>query len=331
MVMLLIENRRGNLVTTTTSYLYLFSTVVTILGLGLLLLAQPLHTEVRLAFKELMTDCNVGPRTQNLTAYYHVLLNTRLQPGCLNKTSVEQCSGFKDQHPYTALLKQMEVEYLCSGFCYQAASQNSSATKTAPGAAALGQIEDTVSDFVGLLQHNGLTVMQNNLAGDSISIVQISRDTFKHRGAGHGQSGPASHQKPIDMKGLFLLAGSRNMSKSPAISDNTSEPVAIWETSPKGLGNTINNMASTGWMDSYPPTLFTNANYKSTCEGAAARELQFSAGDAANLMYLEGAALLLFSVMVGFVRSCTLCKTREWGEPNGRYGPDGSATKASVL
>jgi len=308
------------------SYVYLFTTTITILGLGLLLLAQPLRVDTLTAYNELMMDCNTGPRTEQLTAYYNVLLNLRRQPDCLKKTSVEQCSGFQEQSKTKQIelnyLKQMELQYLCSGFCYQGTPQKPG-TKPSSVAAALAALRgDTTHDYVGLLQFDKLTLFQPTLAGEDFSIVQISRDVLQHRPTGNNHAGLGPHHKHTDMKGLFLLAASGH---------NVSKSAAAWDKVPKGIGDTADNMAATGWMSSYPPTLFTNANYKTTCEGAAARELRFSAGETANLLYLEGAALLIFSIIAGLFQLCGLCKREERVRHVIVSHPDGQPMKQVVL
>jgi len=283
--------------------LFLFTSTLTVLGLGLTLLSEPLRIDSHIAYNELMMTCNTGARTEPLSTYYSVLLNKRLQPDCINKTSVEQCSGFQDRPPYTNFLKQMELEYACSGFCYQAASQKLSKTKPTSLAAALKKVtKDAGSDdYVGLLQSSRLTVVQQDLDGEAFSVVQITKNTFQQRASSSNLAGLESHQKYENTQGLFVLAANHNKTKS----------TAVWSAPPVGLGDTVNNMAATGWMRSYPPTLFTDANYKTTCEGAAARELRFSAGDAANIMHYEGVGLLLFSVVGGFIHLCALCGTKE--------------------
>lgn len=359
---------RGKSEKSMSSYMYLFTTMITILGLGLLLLAQPLRVNTLTAYNELMMNCNDAPQTKQLTAYYNVLLNMRLQPACAAKTSVEECAGYQETQPFTGYLKQMELGYLCSGFCYAGPA----AKPTTVAAAFMQQVvtrEDAnETDYLGLLQFHSQD-------GEDFSFVQISRDA---KVGGHSHA---------HMQGLFLLAANKNVSKAAATpaaatpaaatpaaakppaatpaaakpaaakpaaaTPAAATPAAVTPPAAKpavatpvaakpvvattagaragGTGDTANNMVATGWMNKYPPTLFTQANYKTTCEGAAARELRFSSGETANLMYLEGAALLVFSIFAGLMKLTELCKGRERITHEMVSGPDGATMKKVVL
>jgi len=320
--MLLMERCGRQQAKTVPSYMYLFSTTITMLGLGMLLLARPLHMDVSTAYDELMQKCNTGLHTKQLAVYYNALLNMRLQPNCLNKVSVEQCSGFQDHYPYTAFLKQMEFEYLCSGFCYQAVAQMPNGSKPS-GAVLLQHVEtkeERTNDYVGLLQHDRLTVLRDD-GGEAFSILQITRDTFQHGETRNNRAGLQPSQKHVAMQGLFMLAASRNMSNSSAVR-NSSSP---------SFGGTKQNTVAPGWWNAYPPTLFTNANYKTTCEGAAARELLFSAGETSNLMYMEGTGLLIFSLIVAILKLCSMCVGNVQFEHSMVPHPDGQHSKGVVL
>jgi hypothetical protein len=52
--------------------------------------------------------------------------------------------------------------------------------------------------------------------------------------------------------------------------------------------------------NTYPPTLFSNANYKTSCEGAASRNLNLLGRDVAQLWWYLGMVLIIFSVFMGF-------------------------------
>lgn len=96
------------------------------------------------------------------------------------------------------------------------------------------------------------------------------------------------------------------------IPSKQSTPAPLWDHNFRNheYGNTIHNMWPLGWQDEYPPTLFTTANYKQTCEGAAARELLFTGVETGNLIYMEGLALFITSGVVGFLKIMSMCKKR---------------------
>lgn len=272
------------------SFMYLFTSVITTLGLGLVLFSEPLVANSRTVYNELMMDCGHGAHTEPLSAYYNVLLNIRKQPDCINKASIENCSGFHRRDPYTGFLKELELGAMCSGFCYKA-SGNAMNT-TPPVAAVLQTAFDAES-------------AKKNLA------EALQERTAKRNGR------TARQKKHADStEGVFLLSADQTLSRTA--------PVPVWDKLPRGVGNTVNNMMATGWMNAYPPTLFTNANFKTTCEGAAARQIRFSAIETGNLMYMQGAALLIVSVLLGFLKIATICRRGQQGlagdlDGNGQY------------
>jgi hypothetical protein len=257
------------------TFMYLFTATITTLGLGLLCFSLPLQWNTKVAYTELMRDCNIGPRTEPLYNYYNALLKMRVEPDCINLESIEQCAGYEEHYPFTGFLKQMELGYMCSGFCYGlgdkplALGDNS----TLPLTAVLAQQASEVSPS----------------AGNLIEANQKQTSTRGHSGR---------HPKRQDTQTMVLLSAEQTLSRV----------APLWETLPQGAGDTGNNMIPTGWMRAYPPTLFTNANFKTTCEGAAARELRFTAVESGILMYLEGAALLVTSIIMGFLKILSMCK-----------------------
>merc|ERR1719158_1404094 len=75
----------------------LFFAMFTVLGLSLLLMSVGLSTKAELAYDDLMTSCNhtvsdpINSHAEPLIAYYHVLLNLRMQPSCRDLPSIEEC------------------------------------------------------------------------------------------------------------------------------------------------------------------------------------------------------------------------------------------------
>jgi hypothetical protein len=256
------------------TFLSVFTMAITILGLGLLIFAVPLRTSTQLAYDELISNCAGGPRTAPLSTKYNELLKMRTKPDCIKKTSIEECDGFQDLNISTAYLKHMELEYGCSGFCYSPGSHANTSKPLPPTKAVLTQGAAAAS-----------STETAAVEGAKLNLVEALR----------------RHHAAKNAEGLSLLSASQDLSTD----------VPSWEKLPKGVGDTSNNMVATGWMSEYPPTLFTNANFKTTCEGAAARELRFTALEAAYLMYLEGALLLVTSIIAGFLKLCTMCRTGE--------------------
>jgi len=52
----------------------------------------------------------------------------------------------------------------------------------------------------------------------------------------------------------------------------------------------------------YPPTLFSDANYETSCEGMAARDMKNFAGELGSQTFYQGIYLLIISIVTGFVK-----------------------------
>lgn len=92
---------------------------ITMFGLGLMFLSLPLSHQAELTYSNLMFSCDVAQSSIRLYQYAAVLSTMRSGPDCALKTSVEECDGYEDAPPYTAMLKGMEENYHCAGFCYK--------------------------------------------------------------------------------------------------------------------------------------------------------------------------------------------------------------------
>lgn len=105
---------------TESSILSLATIFLTMIGVVLTLYAQPLEKQASYTYMELWGNCQFGASTRPLYAVYQQLAVLRQDPVCAKMRSVEQCLSFKD-YPYlkeAEVLKAMESEYQCSGFCY---------------------------------------------------------------------------------------------------------------------------------------------------------------------------------------------------------------------
>lgn len=57
----------------------------------------------------------------------------------------------------------------------------------------------------------------------------------------------------------------------------------------------------------YPPTLFSDANFQSTCEGMAARDMTNFAADVAMQTFYQGIYFVLIGIAMGFLKLVGLC------------------------
>jgi len=57
----------------------------------------------------------------------------------------------------------------------------------------------------------------------------------------------------------------------------------------------------------YPPTLFSDAGFKTSCDGMAARDMRNFAGDIGIQMFYQGVYLVIISVATGFLKLMGFC------------------------
>lgn len=91
---------------------------VTLLGLALLAVASPMRSAVLAVVHDIWSNCRFGPSTRELVSASASLQALRAQASCASMESVEQCAGYL-QTPPAAALRAMELEWKCSGFCYE--------------------------------------------------------------------------------------------------------------------------------------------------------------------------------------------------------------------
>lgn len=105
---------------------------ITLLGLLLMLLSLPLSRQSVDTYNNLMHRCDYSEQTHRMYEYSQVLHNIRRMPSCANKFSVEECPGYEDAPPYTSMLKAMESNFHCAGFCYRSMAAAGARGATAP-------------------------------------------------------------------------------------------------------------------------------------------------------------------------------------------------------
>lgn len=75
----------------------------------------------------------------------------------------------------------------------------------------------------------------------------------------------------------------------------------------------------------YPPTLFSDKNYKVSCEGMMARDLRNFAEDIGSQTLLQGICLVVTAVLVGFLKIAGFCRS---GAHAAKPPPDYGAARA---
>lgn len=89
------------------------------LGIVLILFGGPLKRDAQEARLEFTTNCKLGARTSQLFIAQEKLQSLRAVPSCAKLDSVEECDHFEafPQQREAMVLKEMEIEYQCSGIC----------------------------------------------------------------------------------------------------------------------------------------------------------------------------------------------------------------------
>lgn len=203
------------------------SVTMTVLALLLIMISMPLSSRTTETANSLMHSCASSPVPLLIRSHYLDLLRLRQMPECAQMPSVEACAGFVDKQPYTAYLKDLETNYKCSGFCFEA-----------PKVTVIKRPPD------------GLLLSKER------SFFRSTRERI-----------PATSALELDAAGKAML-------------DTES------------------------MVEAAPPTLFSTANFKATCHGAAARNMLDFGREVGFQMWYLGIALLCLSIVIGVL---------EWG------------------
>jgi len=117
-------NRWRNEIHTAPSLVVMSSLFVMLLGLVLVLVSLPLTHKTLTLHNEIAYECGVSEATRPVAVHYADLLRVRQMPECAAEASVEACRGYREEPIITRYLKDMENEFQCSGFCYNAPRTN---------------------------------------------------------------------------------------------------------------------------------------------------------------------------------------------------------------
>lgn len=94
------------------------SVFLALLGVLLLLLATPLERSADNGYHSIWNNCQFDGRTRALYDESQALQTVRASPACAGMQSVEECGGYRET-PTAMVLKAMESDFKCSGFCFQ--------------------------------------------------------------------------------------------------------------------------------------------------------------------------------------------------------------------
>lgn len=103
-------------VPTTQNMCLVFAMHLMLFGLGLVIATMPLQQQVIQVRNSILLDCAYSQPARGLRQEYLGLLNVRLQPSCVNQSSVVDCEGYRET-PHTSYLQAVERQFSCAGFC----------------------------------------------------------------------------------------------------------------------------------------------------------------------------------------------------------------------
>lgn len=116
---------------------------------------------------------------------------------------------------------------------------------------------------------------------------------------------------PAIYKKRLPRTGTRGRRETSLAQENINKPLPGGGNAGWGEANSTN----IGAKGVYVPSLFTDAEYRASCDGMAARDLKYSALDIANVLYWEGVVLLFSVILSGFLRICGLCVGEQTRRP----------------
>eukprot|EP00747_Dinoflagellata_sp_TGD_P162110 gnl/TRDRNA2_/TRDRNA2_179338_c0_seq1.p1 gnl/TRDRNA2_/TRDRNA2_179338_c0~~gnl/TRDRNA2_/TRDRNA2_179338_c0_seq1.p1 ORF type:complete len:551 (+),score=57.66 gnl/TRDRNA2_/TRDRNA2_179338_c0_seq1:81-1655(+) len=230
--------------------------LITLLGVVLLVLSVPPRMDAGEARRDILKHCASSDATRDLYTKYVELASLRGDDKCIHRSSVEDCDGFNSTRE-ADVLKYMEMNLHCSGFCSSARGYDSNVTQAKMMA---GTTTTTVAPI--LLQRGKAIQLPSHLPNASAKNV------------------------PGDL------------TDSDAIT--------------------------------YPPTLFTKRNFRSSCEGMAARHFDNFVEEVSQMVFWEGICLVSVALGMAFLGVLGLCvKTMRVAPPlSYGIGPSNKALAA---
>jgi len=298
----------------------IMSTVLATLGLLLVLISLPIQRESQLVYNDVSFDCDRGASTVGLFSYSSALKTIRTSTSCSSLPTVEQCDGFQHSQPFTGFLKYLELSRECAGFC---SSGNSSATTIPPAAAAPAGPAGAAkipTKLAGVIPsrfrsvdatHSEPTIRPlsapaGSFSGASPSSTQGAHtlvDAIQNLAAGK-RAGmkeedvqKKQHARPRSrQQGLSLLAPARWLLLKRL------QPGAIASSNSTRTSNSgAPTYPQPGKIASYPPTLFSSANFQASCDGMVMLSLRHGAVESGKSLFLEGVILLFVACAIALL------------------------------
>lgn len=278
---------------TETSIISLVAMTLTGLGVCVLLQAHNLDSTASSVITNIYTNC--GSNYAEFVAVSTSLQQLRQSDACKNQESVEDCTGYEATEPWTGLLKYMELNYKCAGFCYS--SYNiTAANQTQVAKSALFDTQGSSSPLS--LTATQVVVRLHSQIEEPVLLARHRHERAKgiRRGTLAGAIDDLAHPARQGRKdhGVGMLS--------------TRETIAKGRVRVPGNGTLSNSTLSNSTYVTYPPTLFSLNNYQASCDAMAAHDIQWTALQPAATLYVGALTLILCSVVVPLGKLMTMCK-----------------------
>lgn len=293
---------------------------VTLLGLVLVLTSLIFMGRVEEMRDNLWNHCGMTSDTISLSAHYEALKKLRETPDCLNRLSVKECVGYVSTIPFTGFLESAEKEFKCSGFCLPG-SDTTLLQPAVPPERALPRIAPApaLPVYPGAAPATATRQAASNTAPVAAAppssptpfvTVGTAAPTVRSDTAPAGQGYDETDEdfvhddQEVSSTALFLRARHRDQIT----------PVALTE-----MGDTLAQVPGPPTV-AYPPTLFSKANYRTSCQGMMARNLKFTAVEIGTRTFVQGVFLILIAIGVGFLMLIGFCVNTKPQEFQGLHG-----------
>jgi len=299
-------------VLTEQSMLYMGIVFLSALGAGFMILSLPLAWSSNNAYTELFGNCETGWKTRDLFGADRALQTLRTQPTCAAKFSVELCDGYAAT-PFTEVLKAMETSYRCSGFCYGPSSPQA----FPPQAPSFIQVRQSQQHRfsprpIGVLAPLKPTRMELParpaiaVPEETVNLEAVKTEQPEEVVATQSPE-PAAAPEPVPVP------------EQPTASETDStEPTPLSDFNVAMAQGPAKTQVER--PQPAPPTLFSQENYKASCDGMSARTMKLAVGDIATQTFIEGVVLVAVSLFAGLLHLLGSCTQKHKEEPPLRYG-----------
>jgi len=273
------------------TFMGLASVFLCAVGIIMLVTSMTLQTNADAAYLELWSNCGSGRLTSDLFHTYQQLYILRVQPGCADKSSVEDCSGFEASDS-TAVLKDMEYHMACTGFCFQEI-----ASAQAEGNNATAAASSFLQTSLQRVKATGKAHTQHHLRNllrkvPSLSNLQLPATEDDGRPAASPEETEAELTNVAAEKTLpsrYSTVEHAVEAQASHVKHGSSLPSLLSMVESQQLLARVSNATD---PSASPPYLFSLGTTVTSCESMAARKVRHAVGDPANAYFWLGVTVV---------------------------------------